>query len=70
MTDDEQKMELSRKEADEHRLDTLLRHITTVQEYVKLLAERMIDEKENHEFAKILIANSMQHDQSKFYGIE
>ena len=52
-----------------NRLNTLLRHINNVQTNCRLLAERLIDKGEN-DFARTLIANSMAHDNSKFFGIE
>lgn len=51
------------------RLDTLLRHIKHVQDAALLLGERLI-EKGEVEFGRLLIANSMTHDNSKFFGLE
>jgi len=50
-------------------LQELVRHIKLVQDAAQLLGERLI-EKGQVDFGKILIANSLSHDQSKFHGIE
>jgi len=50
-------------------LKSLVRHINIVQDAGQLLGERLIDQNEC-EFGKILIANTLSHDQSKFFGIE
>lgn len=47
----------------------LLRHIQNVQEACHLLGEKMMEQGEV-DFGRILIANSMLHDNSKFYGVE
>lgn len=60
-----------RKESDDvkRRLTALLRHIKLVQEACELLGMRLIDEGEGR-LGRDLIAKSMLHDNSKFYGIE
>jgi hypothetical protein len=73
MTTDEQ--------TDMKRFQKIIRHITHVQQACLLLAERLIEQdqmekinsigyRENEAFARQLVANSMLHDNSKFYGIE
>lgn len=54
---------------DGEHLDSILRHIGRVQENCLLLARRLQDNNE-HDFARQLIANSMIHDNSKFSGVE
>jgi len=50
-------------------MQSLIRHIKLVQDAAQLLGERLI-ESGQLEFGKILIANALSHDQSKFHGIE
>jgi len=50
-------------------LHALLRHIEGVQLACKLLANKLI-EKGECEIARLLVAESMLHDNSKFYGLE
>jgi len=50
-------------------LSALIRHIKLVQDAAQLLSERLIDSGDP-DFAIILIANSLNHDRSKFHGIE
>ena len=57
------------EEARERHFYNVLRHIKNVQEAAKLLGERLIDRGEK-DLGRILIANSMIHDNSKFFGIE
>lgn len=47
----------------------ILRHIGHVQDNCLLLGERLIERGEFH-LGRRLIANSMQHDYSKFFGFE
>lgn len=54
---------------DKEHLNSVVRHITRVQENCLLLSEKLQDNKED-ELARNLIANSMVHDNSKFFGIE
>jgi len=51
------------------RLHVLMRHIQNVQRECLLLAERLMENGEV-DFARHLIANSMGHDNTKFFGIE
>jgi len=51
------------------RLKNILRHIKLVQDAAQILGDRLI-EKGKSDIAKMLIANSFIHDNSKFYGIE
>ncbi len=51
------------------QLDALLRHIGLVRNNCQLLAERLI-EKGEEELGIKLIANSLIHDNSKFFGLE
>ena len=51
------------------KLEDLVRHIQGVQDNCLLLGKRLIENGE-FELARTLIANSMQHDASKFRGIE
>lgn len=53
----------------ENRLDGLIRHIKNVQDDCTLLGQRLIDRGET-ELGRMLIANGMIHDNSKFHGIE
>lgn len=50
-------------------IETQWRHIRNVQEDAKLLADRLM-EKGDLNTARILLANSLRHDASKFEGIE
>lgn len=50
-------------------LQSIMRHVENVQASAKLMSEKLMDRGE-HDFARLLIANSMIHDNSKFYGIE
>ena len=54
---------------DSKKLSNLIRHIKNVQDNCSIISEKLI---ENNEFtlAKNLLANSLIHDNSKFYGIE
>lgn len=52
------------------RFSSLLRHIKNVQSNAILLAERLIEKENKRELARQLIINSLQHDISKFQGIE
>jgi len=61
--------ELSKIAKESKKLNNLRRHIQKVQDAVQVLAERLIHKNEIA-FAKILVANSMNHDKSKFSGIE
>jgi len=54
---------------DVEHLDTVLRHIKNVQDNAQLLGDRLIKGGE-FELGKMLIANSMKHDNSKLFGIE
>lgn len=51
------------------QLQTLMRHIRKVQDACGLLAERLL-KKGEIDFARRLIAASLTHDNSKFFGIE
>lgn len=51
------------------KIHSILRHILNVQQNCLLLGERLIDNGEYH-LGKLLIANGLIHDNSKFYGIE
>lgn len=51
------------------KIDSILRHIRTVQDNCRLLGERLISKGEVA-LGIHLIANSMSHDQSKLGGIE
>lgn len=53
----------------QERLDTIVRHITHVQQSCTLLGERLIARGEDSLGLK-LIAHGFIHDNSKFYGIE
>ena len=53
----------------EHRLKTVTRHITHVQQSCTLLGERLIHSGDV-ELGHKLIANGFIHDNSKFHGIE
>lgn len=55
--------------SDTSKLDKLLRHIKHVQDAALVLGERLMEKGET-EFGRLLIANSMIHDNSKFFGIE
>jgi len=50
-------------------LQVVLRHVKLVQDTAQLLAERLF-ESGSDELARVLIANSFCHDNSKFFGIE
>lgn len=53
------------------RLAATVRHIQSVQQNAILLAERIIEkDSSKRELARQLVANSLQHDQSKLEGIE
>lgn len=52
------------------RLDSVVRHIQNVQSNALLLAERLIEQDNECELARQLVANSLEHDKSKLYGIE
>jgi hypothetical protein len=52
------------------RLDSIVRHIQNVQSNALLLAERLIEQDGENELARQLVANSLEHDKSKLYGIE
>ena len=54
---------------EEKPIRMLIRHVRNVQDECALLAERLI-EQGKHRMARHLIANSMVHDNSKFFGIE
>ena len=54
---------------EERPLRILVRHIRNVQDECELLAERLIEQGRS-EFARMLVANSMIHDNSKMRGIE
>lgn len=54
---------------EEKPLRALMRHVRNVQDECSLLAERLCEEGKA-ELARILVANSMLHDNSKFRGIE
>jgi hypothetical protein len=60
---------VTEQELSRRRLHTLLRHIGNVQREAVLLADRLADNGE-FDFAKQLLACSLQHDDSKFFGIE
>jgi len=60
---------MTKNEIQSKRLDALLRHIENVKANAVLLGERILENGDVN-FAKQLIANSMIHDNSKFYGIE
>lgn len=51
------------------KMRELIRHLRNVQDGCIILGEKMMELGEI-EFGRILIANSMIHDNSKFYGIE
>ena len=57
------------KISEEKHLKSLVRHIKIVQDAGQILGERLVDGGET-EFGKILIANTLSHDQSKFFGVE
>lgn len=52
------------------RLDAIVRHIQLVQSNALLLAERLIEQDGECELARQLVANSLEHDKSKLFGIE
>ena len=52
------------------RLDSIVRHIQNVQSNALLLAERLIEQDGENELARQLVANSLEHDKSKLFGIE
>jgi hypothetical protein len=60
---------MTEQELQRRRLHNLLRHVGNVQREAVLLAERLQDNGE-FDFAKQLLARSLQHDGSKFFGIE
>lgn len=68
---DDRDVENLRRESDDvkNRLKALLRHIHLVQEACELLGMRLIDDGECR-LGRDLIAKSMLHDNSKFFGIE
>lgn len=51
------------------KVESLVRHVRNVQDACFMLGKKLIELGEN-DFGRILIANSMLHDNSKFYGIE
>ena len=51
------------------QLNELVRHIRNVQNECELLSERL-DKQGRHILARLLIANGMLHDNSKFRGLE
>jgi len=51
------------------KVESLVRHLNNVQDACFLLGKKLIELGE-HDFGRILIANSRIHDNSKFYGIE
>jgi hypothetical protein len=51
------------------KIETILRHVLSVQENCILLGKRLILQGEFNT-GKLLIANGLIHDNSKFYGIE
>ena len=51
------------------KVETILRHIVNVQQNCELLGKRLMERGE-FELGKTLIANSLIHDNSKFFGIE
>jgi len=61
--------EISKITRETNKLNNLRRHIQNVQDAVQLLANKLMNMGEVN-FAKILVANSMNHDKSKFSGIE
>ena len=60
---------IARVKKEVSKLQNLRRHIDKVQDAVLLLAQRLIERGEV-DFAKVIVANSMTHDVSKFSGIE
>jgi hypothetical protein len=60
---------MTEQELNRRRLHNLLRHISNVQREAILLSERLMDNGE-FGFSKQLLARSLQHDASKFFGIE
>ncbi len=61
--------EMTTEDLNRKRLDSLVRHITNVQNNCTILGERLIDKGEV-DFGRRLIANGFIHDHSKFGGIE
>ena len=59
----------SPKKDEAKHLKTLMRHIALVRDACEVIADKLIEEGE-FVFAKKLIANSLIHDNSKFYGVE
>jgi hypothetical protein len=57
------------EEVHKERLDNILRHIENVRDDCLLLGERLISQGEE-DVGRLLIANGLIHDNSKFYGIE
>lgn len=57
------------KKDDNKKLQALMRHITYVKDACVLIANHLIANDEE-EFGRKLIANSLLHDNSKFYGVE
>jgi hypothetical protein len=51
------------------KLERLLRHIELVRDNCIIIAKKMMQNGEE-QFARELIANSLKHDNSKFFGIE
>ena len=51
------------------KVETVLRHVRLVQDACILLGTRLIDAGEE-DFGRILIANGLCHDSSKFFGVE
>lgn len=54
---------------DIEKIDSLLSHIRNVQDNAVILGKKLINQGEIN-LGKELIANSLQHDYSKFFGIE
>jgi len=61
--------EITRANSMIRKLNNLQRHIRKVQDAIQILSERLIARGEI-DFSKIILANSMTHDLSKFGGIE
>jgi hypothetical protein len=60
---------LAQVNKDIQKLNNLRRHINKVQDAILIMAEKLISQ-DKIDLAKIIVANSMTHDVSKFSGIE
>jgi hypothetical protein len=52
------------------KIENILRHIHNVQQNCLLLGKRLIEDHDEIDLGRMLIANGLIHDNSKFFGVE